>query len=110
MHEKYTTGRHPMMEAMYSGHYDVCRMLRVCPDMMEEETKITLLHLATGRRSVEFAKKLVKELGVNVNALDRGDHTPLHEAVLSGKVDMVRFLIGAGASIDSEDKYGCTPL
>ena len=37
-------------------------------------------------------------------------HTPLHLATLYGKLDIVRLLLDHGATYNSEDKFGRTPL
>ena len=45
-----------------------------------------------------------------INCRDAYDNTPLHEAALWGREDVVQFLIDQGADIKATDKYGRTPL
>merc|ERR1712001_610187 len=44
--------------------------------------------------------------------MQKNEHgsTPLHIAVLEGKLDLVKFLLKNGANIDSKSKVGSSPL
>ena len=58
------------------------------------------------------AKTLVKA-GANLKAKTNrraGEHTALHLAVHSGKIDLVRFLVRSGAELDAKNNQGQTPL
>ena len=48
--------------------------------------------------------------GVDINARDTNDQTPLHKAATKGNVNVACLLIERGAEVDSRDKWRCTPL
>ncbi|XP_026736492.1 uncharacterized protein LOC113500038 isoform X3 [Trichoplusia ni] len=48
--------------------------------------------------------------GAGVNVQDDNGYTPLHQACLNGRKDIVRVLLSAGASPCMVDKKGATPL
>src|SRR5436309_683599 len=55
----------------------------------------------------------VKELlasGVDVNAKDLVDRTPLHCAATENRKEMAEFLLAVKADINAKDKNGLTPL
>lgn len=72
----------------------------------------TPLHLAARAQSIESVEMLLATGKVDVDAMDDDSRTPLHAAL--GKdlhaFDMVELLIGYGADVNREDKYGYTPL
>ena len=57
------------------------------------------LFKAAERNSIETATKIIEE-GANVNAVLRGDGTPLIAAARRGNLEMVRFLLDRGAKPD----------
>ncbi len=53
--------------------------------------------------------RLLLDAGADVNAKDRGGHTPLHRACSSGRVDVARLLLDHGADPNArETDYGRT--
>lgn len=54
--------------------------------------------------------RLLLEKGVNVNARDGLDKTPLMTAAESGNLENVKLLIEAGADVNSRNKFGDTAL
>lgn len=54
--------------------------------------------------------RLLSEKGLNVNARDWREGTPLMAAAESGNLENVILLIEAGADVNSRDKYGDTAL
>lgn len=66
----------------------------------------TPLHFDIG---LELASLCVKN-GLKVDALCRKRRTPLHEAVIYGNADMVKFLLENGANVHATDKNNNTPL
>ena len=49
--------------------------------------------------------------GAKVNVRDPDTHvTPLHQAVMLGRLESIRSLLAAGASINAQDREGVTPL
>lgn len=57
----------------------------------------------------ESFKKLM-ELGVDIDAKDKEEQTPLHYAAIFKNFEIGKLLIDAGAEIDAEDINGNTPL
>lgn len=60
--------------------------------------------------SVDCVAYLVKQGNVDVNALKRGDWTPLMSAALKGNLDIIKILEQAGAQLDRITKDGRTAL
>lgn len=61
---------------------------------MRDKTWLTPLHVAAFNGALECARLLLfyntdEEFGTNINASDRGGHTPLHHAVYGGHVDVI---------------------
>jgi len=72
----------------------------------------TELHLAGPRGRKEqlaMAALLLAHPGTDVNA-DSGGTTPLHVAVRSGRIEVVKLLLSAKASVDVKEALGGTPL
>jgi ankyrin repeat protein len=57
----------------------------------------------------EGADMNCRDRGVDVNAKDNWDGTPLHSAINSSK-DIVELLIAHGANLNAKDGGGRTPL
>lgn len=68
------------------------------------------LHYAVSNREYEAVNALVGVDGVDVNARDIDERTPLHWSCAIGDVDIVTVLLSAGATPEAEDKEGVTPL
>ncbi|WP_254229429.1 ankyrin repeat domain-containing protein [Wolbachia pipientis] len=58
---------------------------------------------------LEVVKFFIGEKHANTNSRDINNETPLHKAAWNGNLDVVRYLIEEGATIDSKDKNGKTP-
>jgi ankyrin repeat protein len=58
---------------------------------------LSLLHVAARAGSDDIVQLLVRK-GANMEAKDRYNHTPLHDASVSGNVSVVRVLVEHGAS------------
>ena len=70
----------------------------------------SLLHLAAELSLKELADVLIKK-GLNVNAENCSEETPLYLAVLYGNVEIVELLLKKGADVDSGNKRDVyTPL
>lgn len=73
----------------------------------------TCLHLAAEHNRTQIIKYLrerTQDLGVDFNATNRQDQTPLHTACLMGSSDSVMELFDAGASLEARDSDNRTPL
>lgn len=121
-HQVDMTGATPFLLAAASGDAAAMRILAAAgadPKVTNVEG-INAVVLAAGlgtelkkgseQRYLEAAK-LAVELGADVNAKHAGDgRTALHAAVVQGWPDMIRFLVGAGVTIDAADMWGQTAL
>jgi len=87
---------------------------RLLPNANDKE-KLTALTLAAFYGMTDMVSLLLKS-GVNPNGYPHGDGfhhhaTPLHQAVYSGSLEVVKLLIDAGADLTATDKaYNGTPL
>nr|KYP52659.1 Potassium channel GORK [Cajanus cajan] len=54
--------------------------------------------------------KRVLACGINPNAKNYDQHTPLHIAASQGLITMAELLLEVGASVLSKDRWGNTPL
>ncbi|KAK3272802.1 hypothetical protein CYMTET_18917 [Cymbomonas tetramitiformis] len=48
--------------------------------------------------------------GVDLECMNKDEQTPLSEAAVGGRVEVLQFLLMHGVSIDDRDKYGRTPV
>jgi ankyrin repeat protein len=73
--------------------------------------RVTALHNGAAAGSVDMVLELIRA-GVNVNARDSRNLTPLHFALASEtpSVAVVRALLAAGADVNARDDTGETPL
>jgi hypothetical protein len=73
--------------------------------------RVTALHNGAAAGSVDMVQELIRA-GVNVNAQDSRNLTPLHFALASEtpSVSVVRALLAAGADVNARDDNGETPL
>jgi len=67
------------------------------------------LHAAVEEGNIDAIKSLL-ERGMDINARNASNKTPLDRAATKGNVDVVRFLIERGAEVDSRDNWEGTPL
>lgn len=69
------------------------------------------LFVAASEGRVDIVRALIEAGGEKVNqATQQKKLTPLHFAVLGGHLEMVKFLVAAGADMDKASKDGSTPL
>lgn len=53
-------------------------------------------------------KYLIEKKGANINCTDVNGYTPLMHAVIGGQVNIISYLISAGANIKFKNQYGET--
>ena len=80
------------------------------PLMRDKATHRTFLHKAASRNNLEKARDLVAKAPQLVGMQDNGGYLALHEAALKGHLDMVKFLLKAGSSVNQPAANGDTPL
>jgi ankyrin repeat protein len=67
------------------------------------------LHIAAEEGNIDTLKSLFGR-GMDINARNASNQTPLDRAAVKGNVNVVRLLIELGAEVDSRDQRGWTPL
>ncbi|KAF1795133.1 Ankyrin repeat-containing domain [Phytophthora cactorum] len=78
---------------------------------VEEENGQSCLHTAIIKNFRQVAMVLIRSGKVQVNAATRdGSWTPLHLAVITEEMDVIKELLAAGAMLDAVDADGQTPL
>ena len=111
-------GYYPLHCAAYFGQYEIAEFflqrghdsgqLSECPDDIGQRE--TPLHCAVFGNKPSVLQLLVKA-GVSVNCLALpGKQTPIYNAVLNQKIDMVEQLINLNADVNVTDASSVTPL
>lgn len=100
--------------ALYSAVYDqalreVRYFLERAPELRSgpDDVRPELIQGAANRGNVDMLRCL---LSFGPCSLERGDMTPLMNAVLAGHLEAVRVLVEAGASVRARGRGGFTPL
>lgn len=105
-------GTTPLIGAAASGHVGVTRLLVEAGADKEAVTHDgnTALILAAAGRNVGVVRYLV-ENGANINhVVAEAGVTPLHAACEFGSLEIIKFLVEAGASLSAITARGSTPL
>ena len=69
----------------------------------------TPLHLASAAGHIDVVMLLVGKCGALITAQDGSDDSPLHCAARTGMIEVVRYLLEAGAPTDLTNAQGFTP-
>jgi len=77
--------------------------------MVDKGSRAPAFHLAAFRGNLAKVKSIYAN-GMDVNARDQLNWTPLHWAASGGQKDIAEFLIGKGADVKAESKYKTTLL
>ena len=77
--------------------------------MVEKGSRAPAFHLAAFRGDLAKVRSIYAN-GMDVDARDQLDWTPLHWAASGGQTDVAEFLVSKGADIKAETKYKATPL
>jgi ankyrin repeat protein len=118
-----TSGATPFLLAAAAGEADMMRLLAAAgadPLLATEDDNTTPLMAAAGglwledrtpeeeRRALEAVRTAV-ELGANLEAVNDKGLTALHGSSYAGADEVVKFLVGKGATVDAKDQKGQTP-
>lgn len=79
------------------------------PDNSRRHGRTNLLHRATNQGNYTIVSELLKT-GYRHEAKNQNGQTAVHLASMNGKDDILRKLIEYGASVNSRDTAGYTPL
>jgi ankyrin repeat protein len=79
-------------------------------DNEPEDEGSSELHLIASEGNVDAAKQILNIHRDLLSATDANGWQPLHEAVMSSKLEMVKFLVSAGADLNFLTFKGGTPL
>ncbi|KAK3020686.1 hypothetical protein RJ639_045592 [Escallonia herrerae] len=102
-------GSTPLLEAIKSGHEKVVSMLVKEGASLNIDDAGSFLCALVGKGDSEFLKRILAN-GIDPNSKDYDHRTPLHVAASQGLFLMAKFLLEAGASVFSKDRWGNTPL
>ena len=106
----------PLHSASYNGKPEITQVLLYHGAKANVENYLgeTPLHLVRqgkyGSRGGGHVAQLLLNGGVNVNAQDKRDWTPLHAASYYGRLEIAQVLLDHGAIAKTEDDQGKTPL
>jgi len=73
-------------------------------------TGSTEAHYAAQSGNLEGLQEAIKKKKTIVNAKDENGWTPLHEGARGGHLEVVKYLVEAGADVNTTNKQGATPL
>lgn len=99
-------------EAAMHGSIEVVQRLasKADPHQKEASSLRTALHKAAFWGHIDTVKYLVRDLGLDVNALDSNGDTALHDAVRFGHIPVVKELLNANTDLSIKNNDGHTPL
>ncbi len=113
------SGDTPMLLAAKGADAELMRLLAAngADPLLTNESGTTVLMAAAGiemstgtNEEAAAAVKFGLELGIDVNAINKGGDTAMHGAALRGSNAIVQTLVDNDAKIDMKNKKGYTPL
>ena len=109
---KDSDGNTALMEAIVSGHLDICQWL-VRENLVDVNSKDNggwnALHVAARVDRPEIAQFLFEKTSVDVNEQSYGGRSALHIAALFNRIEVTRVLLEHEAILLMDDR-GVTPL
>ncbi|ONK57795.1 uncharacterized protein A4U43_C09F4170 [Asparagus officinalis] len=102
-------GNSPLLEAVKAGHDRVAALLVENGAILNLEDAGSYLCKVTANSKIDILRRLL-ENGVDPNSKNYDQRTPLHVAAAEGLHLVASVLIGYGADVLSEDRWGNTPL
>ncbi|KAL2317285.1 hypothetical protein Fmac_031161 [Flemingia macrophylla] len=102
-------GNTPLLEAVKNGHDRIASLLVREGASMKIDNAGSFLCTAVARGDSDYLKRLLSN-GMDPNLKDYDFRSPLHIAAAEGLYLMAQFLLEAGASVFSKDRWGNTPL
>lgn len=97
-------GNSPLLEAIKSGHDKVASLLAKEGASLNVEEPGSFLCSIVVKGDSEFLKRVLSN-GIDPNSRDYDHRTPLHVAASQGLYLMAKFLLDAGASVFSKDRF-----
>ncbi|KAI9080052.1 hypothetical protein K1719_037985 [Acacia pycnantha] len=102
-------GNSPLFEAIKNGHEEVASLLVEAGATLTVDHAGNFLCMTVAKKEL-IILRLVLDYGINPNARNYDQRTPLHIAASEGLCKMAELLLEAGASVLSKDRWGNTPL
>ncbi|KAG5041834.1 hypothetical protein AAZX31_05G232600 [Glycine max] len=102
-------GTTPLLEAIKNGHEEVASILVNAGAIFTIDDVGNFLCMTVAKKELDLLKRVLG-CGVNPNAKNYDQRTPLHIAASEGLFTMAEVLLEAGASVLSKDRWGNTPL
>lgn len=102
----------PLLIAAEKGNADIISVLVNAGARVNEQDSegFSALHAAAVCRNPKILKTLIHEHHADINHCLLNGSRPIHSAASRGTAEHVRILLDAGASIDSKNDSGRTPL
>jgi ankyrin repeat protein len=99
-------------KAAFNGHLNIVQYLVSKGADLNTENKSgkTALNYAVEKDYLEIVKYFIEAQGLDVNAKNSLDWTPLQSAAFHGRFNIVQYLISKGANLNTENKAGKTAL
>lgn len=93
-----------MLEAIKNGHEDVASLLTNAGATLIVDDVGNFLCMTVAKQELDLLK-MVLACGINPNAKNYDQRTPLHIAASEGLHTIAELLLEAGASVLSKDRY-----
>ncbi|XP_054786421.1 potassium channel SKOR-like [Prosopis cineraria] len=102
-------GNSPLFEAIKNGHEEVASLLVDVGATLTVDHPGNFLCMTVAKKELSLLRRVL-DYGINPNARNYDQRTPLHIAASEGLCKMAELLLEAGASVLSKDRWGNTPL